>query len=98
MHLIFLSNFLTKCCLQTWPCVVTCLFTHYTLCKTLHPPLCLSVSRSAGVTDKELAFMHEEGIRDPSVCLCEDKEANREHTSGEIISRSTDALKHRQDY
>ncbi|KAG8000277.1 hypothetical protein GBF38_002506 [Nibea albiflora] len=41
--------------------------------------------KELGVSDKELAFMHEEGIRDPSFCLCKDKEANTEHTSGEII-------------
>lgn len=77
------------------------LFTHYTLCKIFHQPpssLRLSVSVSTGVADKELAFMHEEGIRDPSVCLCEDKKENTEQTSGGIISRTTDALKRTQDY
>ncbi len=64
-----------------------CLFTHYTLYKTFHPPLCLSLFLSTGATDKELAFMHEEGIRDPSVCLCEDKEVNREHTSGVVVRK-----------
>lgn len=75
-----------------------CLFTHYTLYETFRPPLCLSLSLSTGATDKELAFMHEEGIRDPSVCLFEDKEVNREHTSGEIVSRTTGTPNHRRDY
>ncbi len=42
--------------------------------------------------------MHEEGIRDPSVCLCEDKKEKREPTSGEIIRRTTGTQTLRQDY
>ena len=49
--------------------------------KLSRPRLCFSLSVSTGATDKELAFMHEEGIRDPSLGISEDKEVNREDTS-----------------
>lgn len=56
---------------------VSCL-THYTLCQTL-PAVSLLFSPHGGVNGKKLAFMHEEGIGDPTVWLCEKWSQTQRH-------------------
>lgn len=76
-----------KCCHAFLPSdshssVFSRYFTQSTPYKAFHSHLCLSASLSTGVTDKEPAFMHEEGIRDPSFLYQRGQRSKqREHMS-----------------
>lgn len=89
LHLIIFSDFVVMYCIQISQCFhfpylflsFACLPIAHFIKLSIFISFSFFLSLSTGVTDKELPFMHEEGIRDPSFYICEDKEVNTEHTS-----------------
>lgn len=66
-----LHFFLSSCVHVSLDCFLCCLFDPLHTLSNFPSCLSASLSQRGGKTGKKLAFMHEEGIGDPTVWLCE---------------------------